>query len=122
MKQGAFSHQIAIGWNKLPLILRSVLSGFSVSAAGIAIWSVFLTRISAPWSIPPMIIFLWAYLKNFSGFWGLKKGGADRKFNFRSIKLLPMVWKRGLIAAILFIIIVQASFVITFRVIDFHSD
>jgi membrane protease YdiL (CAAX protease family) len=122
MKQSTFSNQIAIGWNKLPLILRSVLTGLFVSAIGIAIWSTFLTSIKAPWSILPMIIALWAYLKFFSGNWGLQKSSEERKFNFRSLQLSPPVWKWGITAAILFIVIVQASFVITFRLIDFPSE
>jgi len=65
MNRITISNQIAIGWNKLPLILRSVLTGFIVSAIGIAIWSTFLIRIAAPWSILPMIIALWAYVKFF---------------------------------------------------------
>jgi membrane protease YdiL (CAAX protease family) len=68
-----------------------------------------------------MIVALWTYLKFFSGIWGLKKSSAERKFNFRSINLSPIAWKWGIIAAILFIIIVQASFVITFRLIEFPS-
>ncbi|HXB45153.1 MAG TPA: type II CAAX endopeptidase family protein [Puia sp.] len=111
-----------MAWSKLPLILRAVLTGFAVSSAGIAIWSIMLSGIAAPWSILPMIIALWAYLKFFSGSWGSKKNGEARKNNFRSINLSPSVWKWGIAAAILFVIILQASFVITFRIIDFPSE
>ena len=67
------------------------------------------SKIAAPWSVLPMIIVLWAYLKFFSGRW-------------RSTKLSPSVWRRSIPAAILFVIIVQASFVITFRLVDFPSE
>jgi membrane protease YdiL (CAAX protease family) len=109
MKQGTISNQISIVWNRLPLILRSVLTGFIVSSIGIAIWTFMFSKIAAPWSVLPMIIALWAYLKFFSGRW-------------RSTKLSPSVWKRSITAAILFVIIVQASFVITFRLVDFPSE
>jgi membrane protease YdiL (CAAX protease family) len=122
MKQSTISNQIAFGCKKLPLILRSVVTGFIVSAIGITIWSIFLITIAPPWSILPMIPSLWAYLRFFSGSWGLKKSSSERKFNFRLIKLSPTVWKWGIAAAILFVIIVQASFVITFRLIDFPSE
>jgi len=122
MKRNSISNQIAMAWSKLPLILRAVLTGFAVSSAGIAIWSIMLSGIAAPWSILPMIIALWAYLKFFSGSWGSKKNGEARKNNFRSINLSPSVWKWGIAAAILFVIILQASFVITFRIIDFPSE
>ena len=109
MKQGTISNQISIVWNRLPLILRSVFTGFIVSSIGIAIWTFMFSKITAPWSVLPMIIALWAYLKFFSGRW-------------RSTKLSPSVWKKSILAAILFVIIVQASFVITFRLVDFPSE
>jgi hypothetical protein len=109
MKQRTFSNQISMVWNRLPLILRSVFTGFIVSSIGIAIWTFMFSKIAAPWSVLPMIIALWAYLKFFSGRW-------------RSTKLSPSVWKKSILAAILFVIIVQASFVITFRLVDFPSE
>jgi len=63
MKQSTISNQIATAWNKVPLILRSVLTGFIASSAGIATWSIMFSEIAAPWSILPMTISLWAYLK-----------------------------------------------------------
>ncbi len=122
MNRITISNQIAIGLNKLPLILRSVLTGFIVSAVGIAIWSTFLIRIAAPWSILPMIIALWAYVKFFSGSWGSKKNNETKRKYFRATKLSLSAWKWGIAAAILFVIIIQASFVITFRLIDFPSE
>jgi len=122
MKQSTISNQIAKAWNKLPLILRSVLTGFIVSSIGIAIWSIMLLRIAAPWTILPMIIALWAYLKFFSGNWGSKNDNRTRKTHFRALKLSPSVWRWGIAAALLFVIILQASFVITFRLNDFPAE
>jgi len=121
MKQSTISNQITTAWKKVPLIIRSVLTGFIVSSIGIAIWSIMLTGIAAPWSVLPMIIALWAYLKYFSGTWGSKKSTETRKKYFRSIKLSPSFWKWGIVAAIVFVVIIQASFVITFRIIDFPA-
>jgi len=109
MKQATISDQISIVWNRLPLILRSVLTGFMVSSIGIAIWTLMLLKIAAPWSVLPMIIALWAYLKFFSG-------------GRRATKISPSVWRRSITAALLFVIIVQASFVITFRLVDFPAE
>jgi Predicted metal-dependent membrane protease len=122
MKTVIILNQIANSWNKLPLIVRSLLTGFTVSSIGITIWSALLSGINVPWSIPPMIVALWAYLKFFSGKWGPKKNSETRKFNFRSTKLHASTWKWGLLAAVLFVIIVQASFVITFRLVNFPSE
>jgi membrane protease YdiL (CAAX protease family) len=122
MEQGTISNRISVGWNKLPLVLRSILTGFAVSTIGITVWSVMLATIPAPWSILPMIVALWAYLKFFRGGWGSGKGTEIKKINFRAIKLSPTIWKSGIAAAIVFVIIVQASFVITFRLLDFPSE
>src|SRR6202035_191970 len=109
-------------WNKLPLIIRAVLTGFVVSSLGIAIWSLMLSGIPAPWSILPMIIALWAFWKYFSGHWGSNKSGETRRRNFRGTKLTRSTWKWGITAALLFVVIVQASFVITFRIVEFPAE
>jgi membrane protease YdiL (CAAX protease family) len=122
MKQNTILNQMVMFWSHVPLIVRAVLTGFVVSSIGIAIWSLMLSGIVAPWSILPMIVALWAYLKFFGGSWGPKKQREVRKTRFRAIKLSPFVWKWGITAAFLFVIIVQASFVITFRIIDFPAE
>jgi membrane protease YdiL (CAAX protease family) len=122
MEQSSISNQILTTWGKLPLVIRAVLTGFAVSSIGIAIWSLLLSGIAAPWSVLPMIIALWAYWKFFSGSWGSKKCMETKRMDFRAIKLPPSTWKWGLTAAILFVIIVQASFVITFRIVVFPAD
>jgi len=122
MEKTKISNQISIGWTKLPYVLRAILTGFAVSSIGIAVWSLMLSIIPAPWSILPMVAALWAYLKFFSGSWGSTKGTEIKKFNFRAVKLSPTIWKCGIAAAIAFVVIVQASFVITFRLLDFPIE
>jgi membrane protease YdiL (CAAX protease family) len=122
MKQNKLLNQAAIAWNKIPLIIRSVFTGFVVSSVGIAIWSLLLPTIAPPWSIFPMVIALWAYLKFFSGSWGSKKSMETRRIRFRATKLRSITWRWGLVAAILFVVIVQASFVITFRLMTFPAE
>ena len=106
---------------RLPLILRAVVTGFIVSSIGIAIWSFFLLKIAAPWSVIPMIVALWAYLKWFSGNWGNEKGRGLRKNLFRLTGLSPAAWAWSLVAAGVFVVVVQSSFVITFRLLEFPS-
>jgi membrane protease YdiL (CAAX protease family) len=122
MKQNTISPQTSASLSNWSFILRSVLTGAAVSTIGIAIWSVLLITIPAPWSVLPMVIFLWAYLKFFSGAWSPIKTRVIMRDRFRSITLKPSVWKWGVGAAILFVIIVQSSFVITFRLIEFPSE
>jgi membrane protease YdiL (CAAX protease family) len=122
MKQNSFSNQILLVWNRKPLIVRAVLNGLLVSSAGIAFWSLMLAGLPVPWPILPMIPALWVYLKFFGGSWGSIINRESRKTRFRAIKLPSSVWKWGITGAVFFVIVVQASFVITFRIIDFPSE
>ena len=105
----------------LSLILLAALTGFLVSSAGITVWSFFILTIPAPWSVVPMVIALWIYLKWFSGSWPPRSNQATRRRRFRLTSLSGVVWKWGLFAALLFVVIVQASFVITFRILEFPA-
>jgi membrane protease YdiL (CAAX protease family) len=108
-------------WNRLPLFFRAVLTGFLVSSAGIATWSFFLLKIAAPWSVIPMVVALWVYLKWFSGSWGPGRNGVIREPRFRLTRLPASTWKWGMLAAIFFVLIIQSSFVITFRIFSFPA-
>jgi membrane protease YdiL (CAAX protease family) len=104
------------------LIVKATLAGFFVSSVGVSIWTAFLTVSLSPLVILPMIVVLWFYWKFFSGEWGSKSRSVLKKENFRLTRLSPFVWKWGMVAALLFVVIVQASFVITFRLADFPKD
>ncbi len=80
-----------------------------------------LAALPGAWPILPMTSVLWLYWKFFSGGFSSGKGSIARKESFRLTKLSLSVWKWGLIAAVLFVIIVQASFVVTFRLVDFPA-
>jgi len=119
MKQINGSNSVASSWKSLLFILKAAFIGFMVSSAGIAVWSIFLLKIEAPWSGFPMVVVLWVYLKWFSGSWAPKNNQAIRRNWFRLKGLSAFGWKWELIAALLFVAIVQASFVITFRILEF---
>jgi membrane protease YdiL (CAAX protease family) len=105
--------------NRIPVIIRAVVIGLVVVIIGIAIWTVDFTIIPAPWSLIIMIFVLWAYFKYFSGSWAPRQTVEFRRKNFRNIRLSFNVWKIGLIAAILFVVVFQSSFMVTFRLIPF---
>jgi len=108
-------------WNRLPLIARAVLSGCLVSSLGVFTWGAMLSTLPAPWVILPMIAALWIFWRFFSGKSGSTAGKKSRAERFRSTSLSPAVWKWGLAAAIFFVVIVQTSFTVTFRLIDFPA-
>jgi membrane protease YdiL (CAAX protease family) len=106
-------------WSRVPTIIRAVLTGLLVVIIGITLWTFDYRLIPAPWSLLFMIILLWVYVKYFSGSWAPKKTTEFRRNNFRNIKLSSNAWKYGLIGSILFVIVFQSSFVVTFRLIPF---
>jgi membrane protease YdiL (CAAX protease family) len=119
MKKYNGTSQFSGIWIKLPLTIRATISGFLVSSAGIAVWATMILLIQPPWTIVPMIFALCLYWKFFSGRWKSKGKNDVKRNNFRRIKLSRQEWKWGLTAAIFFVIIIQASFVITFRIMEF---
>ena len=109
-------------WMKLPLVLRSILIGFGVSTLGVSIWTIMAISIPGPWSVLLMgafLIFFWMY---FSGKWKPSNTQAFRRFCTRKINLKRPVWIWGLIAAFLIFIIVNASFMLTFRFVEFQPE
>lgn len=104
-------------WSTTWVTSTAIITGFLVSTVGIAIWTadVMIFKLSAG-SILFMVVPLWLYWKFFSGAWpeNYAKPRAER---FRLVNLSTRAWKFGLFAALLFVVIVQASFVITFRII-----
>jgi len=105
----------------MPLILKAILAGFFVSSVGVAVWSALLAGWLSPMVILPMIPVLWIFWKFYSGDWGSQSRAVIKKENFRLTRLRPAVWKRGIAGALLFVIIVQSSFVLTFRLFDFPA-
>jgi membrane protease YdiL (CAAX protease family) len=121
MKQIIISNPVFRMWDHLPLIIRAVLSGFLVSSAGVFTWGMLFSVFPSPLVIIPMTIALWVFWKFFSGTWGTNRFAETRRNNFRLTSLQPATWKWGIAAAILFVVIVQTSFVVTFRLIAFPS-
>ena len=109
-------------WMKVPLVVRSILIGFGVSTIGVSTWVLLVSIIPGPWSVLLMVtflIFLWMY---FNGKWKPSNTQAFRRFCMRQTNLKSAVWTWGLIAAFLIFIIVNASFMLTFRFIEFQPE
>jgi membrane protease YdiL (CAAX protease family) len=87
--------------------MKHALVGFLVSSVGIAVWSLLLKVLPAPWSVLAMVPVLGVYWKLFTGRW------VGRVILLRGTQL-------G--AALLFVLIVQASFVVTFCLIPFPAE
>jgi len=109
-------------WMKVPLVVRSILIGFGVSSLGVSTWVVFAAFIPGPWSVLLMGAFLVFFLMYFSGKWKPSNTQVFRRFCMRQTNLKRPVWIWGLMAAFLIFIIVNASFMLTFRFIEFQPE
>jgi membrane protease YdiL (CAAX protease family) len=96
--------------------MKHALIGFLVSSIGIAAWTLCLTFLPARWSILLMLPVLWVYWLIFTSRYAGVVAGIDG--GSRGARL----WKRPLLAALLFVVIVQASFVVTFCLIPFPAE
>lgn len=110
-------------WQRLPIIVRAIVIGFCVFAiGGVIAWTLVLTFIPSPWSIPVMLVILWVYWRYFRGDWWPKTTSALRQRCIRSSRLSADTWKWSLIAALAAAALLQAALVITFRIIEFPAD
>jgi len=109
-------------WHRIPVIIQAIILGALICEIGIMAWLVTIGFIPAPWSVFVMIGVFWLYWKYFSGSWGPKSTVDSRKFSFRSVNMSTTVWKWGLVAAFLLVVIVQSGLILTFRIIDFPAE
>ena len=114
--------QLGRFWNRVPLVLKAILTGFVVSTLGVVTWPLLGTTVPMPWSFILMVGVLWAYLKYFSGHWGPGRSRSARAANFRSLVLPRRIWLLSLFAIVLIVLIEQSGLVVTFRLMDFPAD
>ena len=108
-------------WQRIPVVIRAIVLGLLVSLIGVYAWPVIAMLIPSFWSIIVMSGVLLLYWKYFSGSWWSKATAEARANSFRAAKLSLGVWKWGLVGAVLFVVLVQSSLVMTFRIIEFPA-
>ena len=109
-------------WMKVPLVVRSILSGFVVTTIGVGSWVLLVTYIPVPWSVVPMGAILILYWIYFSGKWNPSNTQVFRHFCMRQIKLKRPVWIWGLLAALLIVLFVNSGGILTFRIFEFQPE
>ena len=109
-------------WQRIPVLIRAIVSGLFVTFVGVGAWLLCLAVIPAPWSAVVMGGILWLYWKYFSGSWWPRSTAVARSQNFRSVKLSTAVWKWSLAGTFLFVVILQSATVLTFRLIEFPAE
>jgi membrane protease YdiL (CAAX protease family) len=109
-------------WRRTPVLIRAILLAFLVTLVGVFTWQVLLIFVPSPWWFVLMAGMLWAFCKYFSGSWWPTTTAAIRKAYFRSTRLPADVWRWGLIAALLVVVVIESSAVITFRLVEFPAE
>ena len=109
-------------WSRIPVYIRAILLGFFICFGGISFWTTGYAFIPLPYSLIYVLIFLFLYVAFFSGKIGWKSTSAYRKVSFRKLNLSNTNWVKGIAGALLFVIIVQASLVINFRIVPFPEQ
>lgn len=109
-------------WNRVPLLIRAILTGLLVSTLGVFTWSVIGLSLPMPWSFILMLILLSVYVFYFSGKSKPLRTKSIRAQNFRRTALPRQIWILSLLAAACLVLIEQAGLVVTFRFMEFPAD
>ena len=104
-------------WQRVPVAIRAIATGVMVAEIGITAWMASLILVPGIWPLVIMGGVLWAFCAYFSGSWWPKATAEIRRERFRALRLPGAVWAWGLAAAMLFVVVSQSSFVLTFRII-----
>jgi membrane protease YdiL (CAAX protease family) len=93
-------------WQRLPVVVRAVLSGFALSAAGTLPWAAFaylnLNYLPAvPWALVPSAAYLWLFWRYARGEGWPRSTAQARRALLRANPLGPEVWSAALVAGIL---------------------
>jgi membrane protease YdiL (CAAX protease family) len=93
-------------WNRLPVLVRAIITGVIIAAAGTIPWA-FFVRLnldhfsSVPWSVIPASIYLWFFWKYVNGAGWPRSTAEIRKKIVRANQLSSEVWGAAIIAGIL---------------------
>ena len=127
MKIGkAFGSQSPIAQfiKKIPVPIKAVLLGIVIYTLGSFPALAAISIIPFPFSLILLFVILFIYLNYFSGRLGIK-GPLSVRFrseNFREIRLTGEVWRWAILGALIFVVIQQSMFVVTFRIFEYDPD
>jgi len=109
-------------WQRIPVLIRAIVSGAFVEAIGVGIWVLSLAVLPSPWAIVVMVGVLWLYWKYFSGSWWPISTQEARSKNFRAVTLSADTWKWSLVSIFIFVVVLQSTTVLTFRLTEFPTE
>lgn len=93
-------------WQRLPVIVRAILAGSAVSAAGMLPWVFFVTwnqklLVSVPWAVLPTTLYLWLLWRYLQGAGWPRSTVEARRAGLRANRLPSDVWGMALFAGVL---------------------
>lgn len=92
-------------WQRLPVILRAVITGLLVVTAGILPWSILVDANlryplkifpALPWAVPAMALYLWLFWQYLQGKGWPASTAETRRMNLRANALPSRVWRWSL--------------------------
>jgi len=109
---------------KIPVQIKAILLGIMIYTLGSYPALVANSIIPFPFSLIVLFVILFIYLKYFSGRLGIKGplSVSFRTENFREIRLSGEVWRWAILGALIFVVIQQSMFVVTFRIFEYDPD
>lgn len=106
-------------WDKLPVALRAIISGFLIAMVAANVWPLLLFNLGALMAAIAEAVFLALYVWSFAGGGPPRTTQSSRAVAFRRGALSSGQWAWGLLAALFFAITVHASIVALFRLVPF---
>ncbi len=93
-------------WRRLPVVVRAVLTGSVVAAAGTLPWALLVSAnvkhwSAVPWAVPPTALYLWLYWWYVRGAGWPRSTAEARRTNCRANRLSEEVWGMALVAGVL---------------------
>jgi hypothetical protein len=85
-------------WDRIPVIIRAVLTGYVVCLARTMVWFFLLFGLnlefapSIPWDVPVVTLFLWAYWRYLGGKGWPRSTTETRRTNLRVHGLSGSIW------------------------------
>lgn len=97
---------VLVLWRRFPVVIRAVLMGLVLSAAGTIPWAVLVSANSrhlsaVPWAVPPTALYLYLFWRHVRGAGWPRSTAEARRTNCRANRLPEDVWGIALFAGVL---------------------
>lgn len=97
---------LGAAWKRVPILIRALIIGSVVCFAGTTVWSILLGlnlkfAPSIPWTVPAMVVLLWAYWRYLGGKGWPRSTAETRRASLRVHRVSGSLWVWALTAGVL---------------------